>query len=76
MNRNDRARFWASFTVCFVLALVSTFVLSACTTTPPAELPAELPHYPCERQEGGKTVYFACSADEWLHQIITRKERP
>jgi len=50
-------------------------LLPACTTTPPADLPAELPHYPCTKQENGRTVYFACSADEWLHQIITRKER-
>lgn len=59
--------------VAIVLALAA-IALTACTTTPPADLPAELPHYPCTRQDGGKTVYFACSADEWLHQQITRKD--
>lgn len=55
-----------------VLCLLGAVLLSACATKPEPEV---LPHYPCERQEGGKTVYFACSADEWLHQMITRKER-
>lgn len=63
----------AALAVCLLCALAAA-LLGACTTTPPAYLPAELPHYPCKRQEGGKVVYYACSDMEWVEQQITRKE--
>lgn len=52
-------------------------VLTACAQPkPPADLPPELPHYPCQRKESGKTVYFKCSALEWVEQQNPKKERP
>lgn len=57
-----------------ITTLLPALLLTACAgvTQPPSDLPAELPHYPCTRQEGGKTVYYACSDMEWVDQIITR----
>ena len=54
--------------LCVLFALAAV-LLSACATKPEPEV---LPHYPCERLEKGRTVYFACSADEWLTQVILR----
>ena len=52
---------------CVLLALAALLVGCAA----PA-VPERLPHYPCERIEHGRTVYFACSADEWMYQQILR----
>lgn len=54
------------------LCAAAAALLAACAATPPAELPAELPHYPCTKQENGRTVYFACSDQEWLMQQILK----
>lgn len=51
-----------------------TLLLSACASRQ-EPLPKVLPHYPCERIEHGRTVFHACSADEWVHQEITREKR-
>jgi len=55
---------------CVLLALAA--VLMGCASP---RVPAELPHYPCERTEHGRTVYHACSADEWVHQEILRNRK-
>jgi len=52
---------------CVLLLLAA--VLVGCASP---RVPAELPHYPCERIEHGRTVYHACSADEWVFQQITK----
>ena len=52
---------------CVLLALAA--VLMGCASP---RVPAELPHYPCERIEHGRTVYHACSADEWMYQEILK----
>ena len=56
--------------VCVLFALAAV-LLSACATKPEV-LPEVLPHYPCERVEKGRTVYYACSDQEWLTQVILR----
>lgn len=53
-----------------VLCLIAA-VLVGCATKP-EPLPEVLPHYPCERVEKGRTVYYACSDQEWLTQVILR----
>ena len=53
-----------------VLCLLGAVLVGCATKTEP--LPEVLPHYPCERVEQGKTVYYACSADEWLLQQILK----
>lgn len=56
---------------CVLLALAA--VLMGCASPrAPEPLPKVLPHYPCERIEHGRTVYHACSADEWMYQQILR----
>lgn len=52
---------------CVLLALAALLVGCAA----PA-VPERLPHYPCERAEHGRTVFHACSADEWMYQQILR----
>jgi len=52
---------------CVLLALAALLVGCAA----PA-VPERLPHYPCERIEHGRTVYHACSDQEWLTQVILR----
>jgi len=57
--------------VCVLLALAALCVGCASPRVP-EPLPKVLPHYPCERIEHGRTVYFACSADAWMYQQILR----
>lgn len=54
--------------VCVLCALAAV-LLSACATKPEPEV---LPHYPCTKQENGRTVYYACSDQEWLTQVILK----
>lgn len=54
-----------------ILFALSALLLGACASPAP-DLPAELPHYPCEQVKHGTTQYVACSADEWLHQEILK----
>ncbi len=57
--------------VCVLLAMAA--VLMGCASPRvPEPLPKVLPHYPCERIEHGRTVYHACSADEWMYQQILK----
>ena len=66
MTRRERLAALA----CVLLAMAA--VLMGCASP---RVPAELPHYPCERTEHGRTVYHACSADEWVHQEILRNRK-
>ena len=64
---------FAWFAACVLGSVAGLFVLAllgGCATK--QEPPAELPHYPCERVENGRTVYFACSDQEWLMQQILK----
>lgn len=53
--------------VCVLLLLAAL-----CVGCASPRVPAELPHYPCERIKNGTTQYVACSADEWVHQEILK----
>ena len=55
-----------------ILAAAAGLVIVSLVGCASPRVPAELPHYPCERIEHGRTVYFACSADEWMYQQILR----
>lgn len=67
---------FAWFAVCVLGSLLAYFALALLTgcASPraPEPLPKVLPHYPCERIEHGRTVYHACSADEWMYQQILK----
>lgn len=53
------------------LSAAAAALLAACTTQP--QLPAELPHYPCQRLVNGRVEYFACADQEWLLQQLLRR---
>lgn len=57
------------------LACVLLLLAALCVGCASPRVPAELPHYPCERIEHGRTGYHACSADEWLMQEILRRKQ-
>lgn len=54
-----------------VLCALAALLLSGCAAP---QVPKELPHYPCKKQDGGEVVYYACSDMEWVEQQITRKD--
>ena len=55
-----------------VLAAAAGLVIVSLVGCASPRVPAELPHYPCERIEHGRTGYHACSADEWMYQQILK----
>lgn len=66
MNRMNKSDLLFEICLLALSVLVLVILLAGCTTTPPAELP----HYPCKKQEDGKVVYYACSDMEWVEQQI------
>ena len=61
--------------LCLLGSIAGFFALALLTGCASPRVPAELPHYPCERIEHGRTGYHACSADEWMYQEILRSKR-
>lgn len=49
------------------IAALAALLLAGCASP---RVPEQLPHYPCQDAKG---AYYACSADEWLHQELLRR---